>query len=495
MAKEQAEVNPAGFKISKNSATPLYMQVYEQFREMILNQRLRAGDRLPASRNFAKELGVSRVIVSQGYEQLMVEGYVVGKTGAGTFVADLLPDQLLNAATTTLPSKSKNPKTKERTASTHDASFDTGQKQEIRPFQGGTPALDSFPYKTWHQIGSKILKNLKNYHLGYDNTLGYWPLREAIAHYLRISRAVKCEAEQVIVVTGSQQGLNLITECLLKRGDKVWMEDPGYPGAQGVFLRAKATVCPIPIENDGLCISYAIEHFGDARLAYLTPSHQFPLGCTLSETKRLQLLAWAHQNGMWIIEDDYDSEFRYQGIPLPSLQGLDKHGVVIYSGTFSKVLFPGIRLAYLVLPTVEMVAQFRQTKYITDRQSPILEQLMVAQFMEDGYFLRHIRKMRLLYAERQNRLLKLLQQQLGDYLEVKASPSGMHLIGWLSEKISYPKLREEIKKQGLSVHFLDDFTLHHPLPPAIILGYTAFSKYKLKSATELLTKCVKAALA
>jgi len=494
MAKEQAEINLAGFKISKNSAVPLYLQVYEQLREMILSRRLRAGDRLPASRNFAKELGVSRVIVSQGYEQLLIEGYVVGKTGAGTFVADSLPDQLLHITHSNLSTQAKNSNPKGASLKNSNSPFDSGQKQEIRPFQGGTPALDSFPYKIWHQIGNQTLKNLKNFHLGYDDTLGYWPLRQEIAAYLRMSRAVKCEAEQVIVVTGSQQGLNLIAACLLQKGDKVWMEDPGYPGAQRSLSNAQVAICPIPIEEDGLNIDYAIEHFGEAKLAYLTPSHQFPLGYTLSEAKRLQVLKWAQQSGMWIIEDDYDSEFRYEGLPFASLQGLDTHGVVIYSGTFSKVLFPGLRLAYLVVPTTEMVEQFRKVKYIIDRQSPILEQIMVTKFMEEGHFLRHIRKMRLLYAERQALLLNLLQQHLRDYLRVNASPSGMHLICWLSAQINYDKLREEIKKHELLVNFLDDFTLQCTLPHALILGYTAFSNYKLKSGVEQLDKCIQLSL-
>jgi GntR family transcriptional regulator/MocR family aminotransferase len=489
MAKEQAEISPAGFKVFKNSTVPLYLQVYEQFREMILSQRLRAGDRLPASRNFAKELGVSRVIVSQGYEQLIMEGYVVGKPGAGTFVADSLPDQLLHTSSN-LSAKVNPPKTKGASLKNTSSSFDSGQKQEIRPFQGGTPSLDFFPYKIWQQIGNQSLKNLKSFHLGYDDTLGYWPLRQEIAAYLRMSRAVKCEANQIIVVTGSQQGLNLIASCLLQKDDKVWLEDPGYPGALRAFANVQASLCPIPIEDDGLNLAYAIKYFGEAKLAYLTPSHQFPLGCTLSENKRLQLLEWAHQSGMWIIEDDYDSEFRYEGRPLTSLQGLDEQGVVIYSGTFSKVLFPGLRLAYLVLPTIEMVEQFRKIKYIIDRQSPILEQIMVTKFMEEGHFLRHIRKMRLLYAERQGILLKLLQQQLGEYLQVSASPSGMHLLCRLSDQINYGKLREEIKKQGLLVNYLDDFTLQRNLPHALILGYTAFSNYKLKNGVEQLRKCI-----
>ena len=325
MAKESSEINPAGIKLSKKTAIPLYTQVYEQFREMILSNRLRPGDRLPASRNLAKELGVSRVIISQGFEQLMMEGYLIGKTGSGTFVAGILPDHLLNATKINADKTISKPDKKIFKAAAAE------EKTDILPFQMGTPSLDQFPFKAWQRVGNKVLKEFKNFHLGYDDTLGYWPLRKAIAAYLRLSRAVTCEAEQVIVVTGSQQGLNLVVECLLKKNEKVWMEDPGYFGASISFSAAGIIRCPVPVEEDGLNIDYALKKYPDARLAYITPSHQFPLGCTLSHSKRLQLLKWAKDHNSWILEDDYDSEFRYEGQPLACLQGMDTGGRVIYS--------------------------------------------------------------------------------------------------------------------------------------------------------------------
>jgi GntR family transcriptional regulator/MocR family aminotransferase len=306
-----------------------------------------------------------------------------------------------------------------------------------------------------------------------------------------MSRAVSCEAEQVVVVTGSQQGLNLVTACLLQKGDAVWMEDPGYPGARKAFQNAGTTLCPVPVEKDGLNISYAIKKYKNARLVYTTPSYQFPLGYTLSSAKRAQLLQWAQQNNSWILEDDYDSEFRYEGNPLPCLQGLDTHGWVIYSGTFSKVLFPALRLAYIVLPSAEMAEQFRRIKNNLDRQSPLLEQLMVTKFMEEGHFLRHIRKMRLLYAQRQDILVQLLQEQLGDSMRLSVSPSGMHLLCWLSPDIDETRFRQEVKQQQLTVAFIKEYTLQHHMPPAVILGFTAFSKYKLRTGVEKLAACIR----
>ena len=493
MAKEPLEIRPAGIKLSKKLVTPLYTQVYEQFREMILNKRLRPGDRLPASRNLAKELGVSRVIVSQGFEQLMMEGYIVGKTGSGTFVASIIPDVVLNAP--------KIETIREREIQPGDLTIDekrnllsVREKTEVRPFQMGEPSLDQFPYKTWQQVGNKVLKEMKSFHLGYDDCCGYWPLRKAIASYLRVSRAVTCEAGQVIVVTGSQQGLNLVVKCLLNKGDGVWMEDPGYFGASSAFSNAGVKMYPIPVEEDGLNIDYAMKKFGDAKLAYVTPSHQFPLGYTLSQPKRLQLLQWAKKKNTWILEDDYDSEFRYQGQPLASLQGLDDAGRVIYSGTFSKVLFPGLRLAYLVLPTLELVERFKEIKENTDRQSPVIEQLIVTRYMEQGYFLRHIRKMRLLYAERQSILTRLLREQGQNHFRLAVAPSGMHLLCWLSPEINIGKLREEIERQHLVVSFINDYSIEKKLPPAIALGFTAFSKYKLRVAVEKLMVCIRHSL-
>jgi GntR family transcriptional regulator/MocR family aminotransferase len=228
-------------------------------------------------------------------------------------------------------------------------------------------------------------------------------------------------------------------------------------------------------------------------MAYITPSHQFPLGRTLSQTKRLQLLQWARQHQLWILEDDYDSEFRYEGNPLASVQGLDIGGRVIYTGTFSKVLFPGLRLAYIVLPSTEMVGAFQKIKQSTDRQSPILEQLIVARFMEEGYFLRHIRKMRLLYAERQAILVRLLQEQEGDHFRLTVSPSGMHILCRLPDKTDLPRFREEVKKAGLNISFINDYT-RLSLPPTLALGFTAFSKYRMRVGIGQLVKCLELAL-
>ncbi|MBN9298624.1 MAG: PLP-dependent aminotransferase family protein [Filimonas sp.] len=493
MPKESPEIFLSGIKLSRKSSEPLYAQLYAQLREMIIHGRLRAGDRLPAGRTLAEELGISRVIVSQTYEQLTIEGYLIGKTGSGTFVADTLPDHLLHAGK--LKVVSPKPK-KEPVVNINESTVRlpaSSTENEIVPFHLGVPSLDSFPFKIWHQIGNKVLKDLKKQNLGYNNTLGYWPLRKAIASYLRLSRAVQCEAEQVIIVTGAQQGMNLVAQCLLKRGDKVCIEDPGYFGAASAFANAGVEMCPVPVREDGFDVDYAQATYKNIKLAYVTPSHQFPLGYTLSQEKRKQLLAWAEANDTWILEDDYDSEYRYEGRPLPSLQGLDTCGRVIYCGTFSKVLFPALRLGYLVLPSAEMVQGFKKIKQIIDTQPPLMEQLILCSFMEEGYFLRHIRKMRLLYAERLNTLLTLVKDQLSEFLTPNTSQSGMHLLCWLSDDIDAAKLKAEVRKEKVFVSFPSEYTIQHHMPPSITLGFPAFTKYRLKLGVEKLKVCMERA--
>lgn len=497
MAKKSSEISFAGIKISKTSATPLYTQVYEQFREMILSKRLRPGDRLPATRNLAAELGVSRTIITQGFEQLILEGYLIGKTGSGTFVASILPDSLINTDAVERAKDipvSVKPIVAAKNLIPEDLLVGNSSKEDVTPFQTGHAAVDLFSYQQWYEVSKKILKNLKQYPLGYEDAMGYEPLRNEIARYLRISRGVKCETGQVIIVNGSQQGLNLIVQSLLKRGDAIWLEDPGYHGMKFVCTNMEINICAVPVEKDGIDVNFGIKKFPEAKLAYVTPSHQFPMGVTLSLKKRLQLLEWAFENKMWILEDDYDSEFRYEGRPLASLQGLDNHGTVIYCGTFSKVLFPGLRLAYIVLPTVQMAYELKKVKGMMDRQSPILDQLILAKFMEEGHFLRHIRKMRLIYSERRRVLVQLIEEHLGDYLTIEPSPAGMNLTAWLSENVDVQKLKEEVKKHHVIVNFINDYSLENFIKPAVTFGFTGFTKYKLKTGIQKLVTCIENSL-
>jgi GntR family transcriptional regulator/MocR family aminotransferase len=277
----------------------------------------------------------------------------------------------------------------------------------------------------------------------------------------------------------------------MKPGDKAWIEDPGYHGARAALLIAGADLCPVPVDADGLQIEYATTHFPDAKLVYLTPSHQYPLGGTMPLPKRLQLLEWAKNHNMWILEDDYDSEFRYVGRPLASLQGLDNANRVIYLGTFSKVLFPGLRIAYLVLPTPQLMDAFTSAKAMADRQNPIVEQAILTAFINEGHFSRHLRKMRVLYQQRQEILIRATKNNLSGLMEIEPSQAGMHAVGWLSEKTNERAVSEKAAEYGVIVHPISDYTIEHFTSPGILLGYTSFDEKLINESIELLAKALK----
>ncbi|PSR55732.1 PLP-dependent aminotransferase family protein [Adhaeribacter arboris] len=486
MSKIAHQISLAGIKVNRNSHPPMHQQLYESIRQAILEGRLKAGERMPASRVFCEELGISRNIVLLAFEQLTLEGYLVGRTGSGTFVASTLPDTLL---LTKLQETRPNLNKLKESFTTRVADLPLAEdlvrrnsvKEEIKPFQNAVPSFEDFPFAIWSKIAGKVLRYFNLAHLGYGDAAGYLPLRQAIAQYLRIHRAVNCAAEQIIIVNGAQQGLNLIAQLLLPRGAEFWHEDPGYHGATAALTNAGGKCCPIPVTPpDGLDLKYAKENFPRAKMAYLTPSHQYPAGGTMPVCKRLELLDWATKNQMWLIEDDYDSEFRYTGKPLASLQGLDKGERVIYLGTFSKVLFPALRIAYLVLPTIALTNQFRYHKSMLDRQHPLLEQLILTDFIQEGHFTRHLRKMRVLYKKRQDALLHCLREYAPQLRVSDMNESGMHSLVWLPEHLSDKVVSQLLLQAGIIAPPLSDYTITHVKGPALILGYSAFTEEQIE---------------
>ncbi len=405
--------------------TPLYQQLYTHLRAAILSGELKHGLKLPSTRALASELNVSRNTVANAYRQLMAEGYLESHAGSGTFVARVLPEQLL----TTLDRKhAAIPQQAESNPPHLPTTTRPPSKSELpRPFRSDVPALDVFPYKLWSRLVVRQARRLPRTAFSYQDPAGYRPLREAIAAHVTVSRGVHCTPGQIIVVAGAQGALDLAARVLLKAGDPVWMEDPGYPGARGALLGAGAQIIPAPIDQEGLMIEAAIARAPHARLAYLTPSHQFPLGVTLSLTRRLALLDWAKRTGAYLLEDDYDSEYRYAGRPLAALQGLDDADRVIYIGTFSKVLFPALRIGYLILPS-SLVEKFLELRRYMDTHLPILEQAVLTDFMAEGHFTRHLRRMRTLYAERRATLLEAARNLP---LDIYAPEAGIHCVGWL----------------------------------------------------------------
>ena len=333
----------------------------------------------------------------------------------------------------------------------------------------------------------QVYRGLSNQHLGYDDAAGYWPLREAIAGHVRINRAVQCHPDQVVIVQGTQQALYLAGSMLLQPGDSFWMEDPGYGGARAGLCASGGVACPVPVGRDGIDLAYAQMHHPAARVAYVTPSHQYPMGVTMPYPARKRLLDWAMQGEGWIIEDDYDSELRYAGRPLPSLQGLDPAGRVVYIGTFSKTLFPALRLAYLILPDRPTADLFTRAKTLLDRQTPLVEQLILTQFIQQGHFGRHLRRMRQLYKTRQECLLDALRAIPSLAIDpVLTTDMGMNQLVWLPQSLNDRTVSDELAQRGVIAPPLSAYTVLHQQPPALLLGYAAFAKEQLVTAAATL---------
>lgn len=375
------------------SAAPAYRWLYAALRAEILDGRLRPGARLPATRDFAQQYGLSRGTIVSAFEQLHSEGYVEGAMGSGTYVSKVLPDDLLQVARGAGAESSARRKQPRRVAD-YGRRVDLFAGFEIRPsraFRANLPALELFPTSLWAQLTARRWRRASASLLLGCDPLGYRPLREAVADYLGASRGVKCAAEQVAIVSGVQEALDLSARLFLNPGDRVCMEDPGYPGAAIAFEAVGAKIAAARVDDEGMELRDSVLH--GARLVYVTPGHQFPLGITMSLARRLELLEWARKSGALILEDDYDSEYRYSGRPVPAMQGLDRNGLVLFAGSFSKVLFPSLRLGYLVIPA-DLLDYFAAAISVTSRHAPLLEQAVLCDFITEGHFGRHLRRMR-----------------------------------------------------------------------------------------------------
>ncbi|MEP7189771.1 MAG: PLP-dependent aminotransferase family protein [Roseiflexaceae bacterium] len=467
-------------RLDSNLAMPLHRQLYDWIRSAILAGHLAAHTRIPASRTLAQELGISRNTVMDAYAQLLSEGYIEGKTGSGTYVTHPLPDAVLQLGSITTvadmaPQRSPSQRGTLLASTLVSISRDTGYP---RPFQPGLPSFDTFPFDIWSRLMARQWRHPPSELLSYGVPNGYSPLREAIAEYLIVARGVRCTPEQIIIVAGSQQGLDLAARVLLDPGDKVWLEDPGYIGARGALQSAGAELVPVPIDQEGLNITEAIKRCATARLVYITPSHQYPLGVTMSLSRRLALLEWAHHVGAWILEDDYDSEYRYTGRPLPALQGLDSQNRTVYLGTLSKTLFPSLRLGYMVVP-LDLVHAFTAAKALLDRHAPSVEQAVLASFITEGHFARHIRRTRILYAERQVILLEAAARELGGLLEIGPAQAGMHLIGYLPKGVDDQAASRAAAALGVDTPALSSYALMPQPRGGLLLGYTAFTQSEI----------------
>jgi len=476
---------------------PIYRQLYDWFRGAIAGGQLRPGQRLPSTRNLAAELKISRMPVLGAFEQLFAEGYLETFVGAGTCVAKSIPDDALSRPALKAGkgpqeiAEKQGPRRMSRRGKALTHMPAQSWLDNLGAFRVSLPALDHFPIGVWSRLVARHSRRPPQGIMAYGRAMGYLPFREAIAEYLGAVRGVRCEPSQILVTTGSQQALQISAQVLLDPKDRVWMEEPGYPGARQAFLTVGAQLIPVPVDHDGVNVAEIIRRCREARAVYVTPSHQYPMGMTMSAARRMLLLNWAMHSGAWVIEDDYDSEYRFGSRPIASLQGLDTGGRVIYIGTFSKVLFPALRLGYVVVPK-DLLPAFSAARDAADIFSSTLYQAVLTDFIREGHFARHIRRMRMLYMDRRRALVNALRLHLGEMTEVIGAEAGMHLVVLLRPDTDDVEVSRKAAQQGISAIPLSTCYLRAPTRGGLILGYGGADARQIHDGIRKLRMCVKA---
>ncbi len=474
---------------------PLFHQIYLRLREAIVANTLAPGSKLPSSRHLATRLKVSRTSVVSAYDQLVAEGYAVGREGSGTYVADDVPAAIVRPAHGPDALQSPSPPRISQAGGRY-AHFGAGiDVTGAVPFAPGCCSVDAKTVEAWRRIGVAQMRQFDPAHLAYADPSGDVGLRQQIAEYLRAARAVRCAPDQVIVLSGAQQAIDLSVRTLLNPGDPVWVEDPGYLATRAALSAAGAHLVPVPVDDGGLDVGAGIAAAPEARAVYITPSHQYPTGAVMSMARRLDLLAWAARTGAWIIEDDYDSEFRYAGPPLASLQGLDQAGCVVYVGTLSKVLFPGIRLGFAVVPPA-LVDAFRGARFLSDRSPPSLPQMMTAQFMRQGLLTSHIRRMRQHYRAARDVLVEAITRHMGDLVEIEVPDCGIQLVVYFRPTVAVSDVvvSEAARSRGLVVKPVSPLYMTAPPRQGLVLGYSGFDPHRLRAAAADLARITRAVM-
>ncbi|GAB6991105.1 MocR-like pyridoxine biosynthesis transcription factor PdxR [Paenibacillus pini] len=447
--------------INRDAGIPLFRQIYTEFRNQILKGKLQIGEQLPSTRDLAASLQVSRTVIVEAYEQLLAEGYIEGRHGSGTFVAEgtLMNINKGKHVPQFTPSAASTASREEAVQATHD----------LIDFRHGIPALDHFPRKQWSELSKRACMEAPNEAFGYGKPEGRLELRTIIAQYLHRTRGVICDPDQLLITTGATQALSLIAKLLLSEISDVILEDPITMEIHNIFSLPDTTIHPVPVDRHGLLTELMPENI-KPKFIYVTPSHQFPLGGVLPIQRRVQLIQYAAAHGSYIVEDDYDSEFRYEGPPVSSLQGLNPDRV-IYIGTFSKILSPALRMGYIILPRAHIEAA-RSLKWLTDLHTPALEQLTLARFMEEGYLDRHIKQMRKLYRKRRDFLMHALSQSFGEQVTIIGDSTGLHLVAEFAGITFTPDLLHQLELSGVKVHPVDIHALHKDKHrQQIILGF------------------------
>jgi GntR family transcriptional regulator/MocR family aminotransferase len=467
---------------------PLFMQIYLLLRDAIASESLAAGSKLPSSRALAERLGVSRTSVISAFEQLLAEGFIEARTGSGTFVADDVP-AAISVPLAASPTLGAGRRDSHRSAR-YRAIAEAMRGRENKPFAPGCSSVDATTIAAWRRIAARQLQTIDTVNLHYADPRGEEFLRVQVAEYLRAARGVRCDAEQIIIVSGAQQAIDLSLRSLLDPGDEVWLEDPGYLATRAAVIAADAQVIPVPVDSSGLIVSEGLAAAANARAAYITPSHQYPTGAVMTMARRLELLSWAQEKGAWIIEDDYDSEFRYVGRPLASLQGLDRDARVIYVGTLSKVLFPGVRMGFAVVPR-DLVDVFVGARLLTDRQPPTTQQSTVAEFMRQGFLTSHIRRMRQRYREARDILIECVSREMGDLVDAEVPECGIQLIMHFKHSIADVEVARRAAARGIVVRPVSPLYIRAPARSGLVLGYSGFSPHQLRASVAVLASVVR----
>ncbi len=484
-------------RLDRASSEPLHQQLYRQIREELESGSFdSSASRVPSSRVLATTLGISRPTVNQAFSKLLAEGYLQARKRSGIFVADHLPATFLKAATpaTTTARTEHSPRAARRVTRMTD--FRRGRQLDVGiggppsvTFVAGLPAVDEFPIAVWERLRAQVLAKKGAHLLRYASSRGEIELRKAVAAYLCDFRGANCQPEQIVVVGGMQQAMLACALALINEGEVGWIEDPGFNQARNVFAFVGAKIVPRPIDREGLVIGKCSRQ-NSPRLIFVTPSHQFPLGVTMSLKRRKALIEFAESRDGYILEDDYNSEFRFDGPPLPCLQGLDNAGRVIYAGTMSKILYPSLRLGFLVAPP-QLVDTLVKVRAIMDQHSPAIDQATLARFITEGFFLSHVKRIRELYAQRRVFFIEQFQKWLGDYFILEVTPAGLHFIAFLRRGEDFPLFMRAREQTGIWPRPLSFFCIKAQLDPAFVFGFAAWSQAQIEQGLARLASAVK----
>lgn len=486
-------------RLDRSAAEPLHQQLYRKIRDELIAGTFNDNySRLPSSRVLAGDLEISRLTVNLAFSKLQAEGYLRSRIGSGTFVAHPLPETYLSARTKGSESQIVRPvRLSDRVKNIPDKragrQFDFGIAGPPGvSFVPALAALDEFPIEIWERLRTQVLAKKGAHLLQYACSRGDPDLRKAIAAYLCDYRGARCHPDQIIVTAGTQQAMMISALALVNRGEVAWIEDPGFYQARRVFGFAGATVIPRPIDEEGIVIDRRSKQRAP-KIIYVTPSHQFPLGMTMSLERRTALIHFAHSQDAFIFEDDHSSEFRYTGPPLPCLQGLDNSGRVIYAGTLSKILYPSLRLGYLLAPE-QLVEPMIKIRAVMDQHSPAIDQATLARFLAEGYFLSHIKRMRKLYSDRRDFFIEQFRQLLGTHFDLQIPEAGLHFVAWLRRNSELPLILNTCHEIGIRPTPLSSCFMKAELDPALTFGFAAWSRAQIREGLGRLASALQAKL-